>query len=99
MALIDTGASATAVDGDALKALSISPIGRVEVRTPSGKEQQDLYPASLTFPGTQIPTLNFNAVLGSKLKEQGILALVGRDVLQHFLLIYNGHLGQYILSF
>jgi len=36
--------------------------------------------------------------VGAALKAQGIVALIGRDVLQHCTLYYNGPAGQITLS-
>jgi hypothetical protein len=37
--------------------------------------------------------------VGSTLKPQGIVALIGRDLLRNFLLIYDGVHGSWTLSF
>lgn len=99
-ALIDTGASLTVVNEQALKSLGVSPIGIAEVMTPSGKAQQYLYPAELVFAGTQIPKAVLARVAGSPhLQAQNLLALIGRDVLQFGVLIYNGSAGMFTLTF
>lgn len=97
--LIDTGATITAVDRDILSNLGISPIGRTKVLTPQGEEEQLLYPIRLRFPNSTLPEINFSRVTGSKLQHQGIIALIGRDVLVHFLFIYNGTTGQITISY
>src|SRR5438034_4293051 len=74
-------------------------LGTASVRTPSGNQQQSLHPCQIASPGTPIPPLDFNAVTGSQLAAQGLAALVGRDVLRHFLMIYNGVDGIWTLSF
>ncbi len=63
-----------------------------------GLNSQYLYPARLVFPGTTLPSIDFSSVVGSQLSAQGIVALIGRDVLQHFLLVYNGPAGMFSLS-
>ena len=45
------------------------------------------------------PAINFAFVVGCDLAPQGIIALIGRDVLRHFTMTYNGTFGQIILSF
>jgi hypothetical protein len=96
--LFDTGATKTVVDEAALKTLGVQPVGITNVRTPSGSAQQLLYPAELEF----LPMhsrIEFAFVIGSPhLAAQGLLALIGRDVLRHTVLVYNGILGQWILA-
>jgi predicted aspartyl protease len=100
LALVDTGASATVVDEAALRALGVQPVGVTRVQTPSGSEEQLVYPAELAFPGNNLPRTTFAMVIGSPhLAVQGLLALIGRDVLQRALLIYNGPSGVFTLAF
>lgn len=97
MGLIDTGASMTAIDSSVISRLNINPIGTANVFTPQGSTQQGLYPIKLAFIGTPI-IINFSSVLGSELLDQGIIALIGRDVLSSCILIYNGSAGHFSLS-
>ena len=99
LALIDTGASITAIDQTVVDALGLIPLGIITVSTPSGQEDQLLYPCRIEFPGTPIGSLNFNRVTGSKLSEFGIATLIGRDLLRHFLLVYNGFEGYWTLAY
>ena len=96
--LIDTGASSTSVDAGAVASLGLAPINLVQVHTPSGATPHLVYPAQFEFPGTQLPRANFNAVIACPLKSQGIIALFGRDVLAHYVLIYNGPMGTFTLA-
>lgn len=99
LALIDTGASATVVDENALLALGVNPIGTTTVLTPSGAEQQLAYPAEIEFAGMP-GRIQFASVLGSKhLAAQGIIALIGRDVLANALLVFNGPAGMFTIAF
>lgn len=97
IALIDTGASITAVDRSIISKLQISPIGVTTVYTPQGSAEQEIFPIKLTFAGSPI-FVNFSQVLGSDLISQGIFALIGRDVLSSCVLVYNGPLSHYSLS-
>lgn len=98
-ALIDTGASVTSVDAKILESLGIKAVGQIPISTPSGSSQQGLYSCQFSFPGTPIPVLPFVSVVGSILQPQGIVALIGRDLLRNFLLIYDGVHGSWTLSF
>lgn len=99
-ALVDTGASITAVDVSAVTSLNITPVAFTEVHTPSTETPviQALYPVSFSFVGSGLPPLQYNSVLGSPLAAQGIIALIGRDILANCILIYNGKLGHFSLS-
>ena len=96
-ALIDTGASLCMVDEDALKALSIPPLGSMVIATPSGSSPRLTYPASLSFPSTTLPPIAFFDFVSGPLTAQGIVAIIGRNVLRNFVLTYNGPGGQITL--
>jgi len=103
-ALIDTGASATAVDEDILQQLSVVPIDLMPTATPSGDGKSFVYPAKITFPGLNLTDLAMGRVIGSKLKWQTIdnkeiIMLLGRDLLRYFLMIYNGPGSTLTLSY
>jgi hypothetical protein len=98
-ALIDTGSTFCAVDGDVVKSLGIPQFGTASVYTPSGTAQLPTYPASLSFPGTTLPNITFADFMGSPLKAQGIIALIGRNVLMDFVLVYNGPGGFVSLTY
>lgn len=105
-ALIDTGASISAVDVSVIQNLAVHPIGIANVGTAGGPQQQNTYPARFVFPGTQLPSMDFNQLIGANLAAQAVagsqlplVALLGRDILQHFILIYNGTTGSFSLAF
>lgn len=97
--LIDTGARFTAVDIGALQALGLQPISTVQVITPSGQDVQGVYMCKLVFPGTEIPPIQPMAVTGSQLAAFGHTALIGRDILNYALLIYDGRHGMWTIAF
>lgn len=98
-ALIDTGASITAVEQNILVGLGLSPTGVTQIATPGGQAQQPTYACELSFPGTPIPALPFSLVIGSPIQLLGYTVLVGRDVLRYFQLVYNGAEGFWTLAF
>jgi len=96
-AIIDTGASVSAVDEEVIKGLGVQPVGVLAISTPSGPDQRELYPGRLTFPGTGLPSIDHQQLLGAVLAgptslgpKHQYIALIGRDILQRFVLIYNG---------
>lgn len=98
VALIDTGASICAVDQQIFQKLKISPIGATQVRTPTITQIQNIYPVTFRFPQLRL-TAESTGVIGSNLQNQGIIALIGRDLLTNFVFIYNGSGGSFTLAF
>jgi predicted aspartyl protease len=98
LALIDTGASLSAVDDEAIRTLGMAPVGQTQIHTAGGIVARPLYPARFSFPGTDLPPLTFRRVASSALQSQGVIALLGRDMLANFILIYNGPAGTFSLS-
>lgn len=103
LALIDTGATKTAVDYTIAKSLGINPIGTIDSRTASGITTLPLFPAQIIFP-TLKWSFDFSSVTGIELNEfeyenQKVIALIGRDILMHAVFIYNGTEGSYSLAF
>ena len=97
-ALIYTGARFTAVDIDTLNQLGIPPISTIQVVTPSGQETQGVYMCRIVFPGTTLPPIH-HSVTGSQLKPFGHVALIGRDILNYALLVFDGVHGMWTIAF
>lgn len=104
-ALVDTGASCTCVNPEFINALGLSPTGKTLMFTPSTGAQgfeTDQYDARLTIwagdndAPLEIPII---PIVASELKVQGIDALIGRDVLEHCILMYNGDTEFFSLAF
>lgn len=99
-ALVDTGASVSCVDETVIQRLGVNPVGISQVGTPSSaRTAQFQYPAPFAFPGTTLPQIEIAHALGSVLQPQGLLALIGRDILSNFVFIYNGPGGFVTLSY
>jgi hypothetical protein len=108
-ALIDTGASCTCIEPSILTALQLSPIGQVPMVTPSTgnlPHQCDQYDVSLLIHGATLSAVPFYqstllvlAAMPDSLRPQGIEGLIGRDVLEHCLLQYNGTIGYFTLAY
>jgi predicted aspartyl protease len=91
-ALIDTGASCTAVDPMVIQRLALPATGTAAVHTPStggNPHTCNQYDVSLWLPSAQ--NIKFTIpVIESRLAALGLDVLLGRDVLDDCLLVYNG---------
>jgi predicted aspartyl protease len=97
LGLIDTGASVTCIDDSAAQNLGLPVIDIMTMSSAShAKHNCNVYPVQIAIP----PVLNLRSprTMGAALAAQGLLVLIGRDVLQHCLLFYNGVTGQITLS-
>lgn len=100
--IVDTGADRTTVDEQLMRALGIPPMTQTRVVTlksgPSG-HLVDTYAASLEIKNSSdAPWVNRTMrVLGDSF--QGIDGIIGRDVLEHMHLEYNGPIKRYFLKY
>lgn len=103
-ALIDTGASSTAVDQSIFDALGLAPIDSIKTSTPHGEAESPIYPATVTFPGLALTEMPMERIIGCNLKWMNaegkeVIMLLGRDLLQHFLMVYNGKSADIFLAY
>jgi len=98
MALVDTGATASVVDASLVDALGVKPVGTASVGTAGGQVTQPVYPIRIQLQGVGL-TINFSRVTGAPLKEMGLVALLGRDMLTSMILYYDGPNSEYTLAF
>ena len=96
-ALIDTGASITAVDEGVVASLGIQPIGQMKLSTPSQSRSSWLYAARLTCSAVAMPPLEVLDIVGCSLQPQGFIALLGRNFLRNVVLVYDGPGGFFTL--
>jgi hypothetical protein len=103
-ALIDTGAFATAVDQSIFDALGVAPINKIKTTTPHGEAESPIYPASVSFPALSVTDMPMETLIGCNLKwksaeGQDVIMLLGRDLLQYFLMVYNGKSADVFLAY
>src|SRR5205807_4532692 len=103
-ALIDTGASATSMDESVLQQLSILPIDRVPCSSTTTTDKAFVYPTRISMPTLNLKDFSLARVIGCKLKwkttdGKEIIMLVGRDILQYMVMIYNGRNSSLTLAF
>ena len=98
LALIDTGASSTCIDDAIAQQLQLPATDVVQMVSAShASTQQNVYPVLIEVVGASIQ-INVPRAMGANLTPQGLIALIGRDFLQHVTLFYNGITGQITLS-
>jgi hypothetical protein len=101
--LIDTGASCLAIDSHILLGMDIPAIGSVKVHTPSTQGDWDemlQYDVHVVIGEGQLNPLQLVLpVVAVSLGSQGISALIGRDILCHCLLVYDGPQSIFSLSY
>lgn len=109
LALVDTGATLTCVHEPILTGLGLNPISVVQSGTANGLVPQNVYPARLVFPSTGWTVDAQQAVgvnLGGQTMQldatqppQAVIALLGRNLLEHWVLVWNGPVGFWSVSF
>ncbi len=108
-ALIDTGASCTCVEPSILQQLQLTPTGQGLVYTPTTGATPVAcaqYDIGILIPSGgggaahfAIPNLMVAAAQPASLQQQGIQALIGRDLLANCVLWYNGGGGFFTLAY
>jgi predicted aspartyl protease len=98
IALIDTGATTTCVDGDVATEMGLAANGVAKMASASQTSSECLtYPVRLTFPIWNVH-LDCAKAMGVHIKNQGIVVLVGRDLLSKCVMVYNGADGTVTLA-
>lgn len=97
-ALIDTGASTTCIDAGTAERMGLPVIDVVPMSSAAhAATEQNVYPAQIEVAGIPM-SIDASHAIGVVLAPQGFVALIGRDVLQHCTLFYNGLTGEITLS-
>ena len=98
LAMIDTGATGTVISQGIAAKLGINPVGTTLISTPSSTnvscnqfDIQVLLPNNVRFSSVVITE--------APLQGQHIQCLIGRNILQHGIFIYNGSDNSFTLSF
>jgi len=97
LALIDTGASVSCIDEQVAAELKLPVVDVGQMTSASHAAHPcNLYPIQILLPAG----IGFAAprAMGANLAVQGIIAIIGRDILQVCTLFYNGYAGQITLS-
>ena len=98
LALVDTGADATCVDRRVAERARLGFVGetRMTSATHDG-EIVPLYSGRLAIDGLA-RDIELETICGLNLEPQGLVAVIGRDILEECVLVYNGPDGSFSLS-
>ena len=96
-ALIDTGASLSCFDITAAQRLGLPVIGRVHIA--SATDPASFAPLFLGELEVEAMPSLFKYGVGAHLKNQGLIALVGRNFLRSCTIFYNGPEGAVTLTY
>ncbi|MYF02677.1 MAG: hypothetical protein F4227_06845 [Gammaproteobacteria bacterium] len=89
--MFDTGASFSCFDQHAANTIGLPIVGRSNLTSASHSNTiMPVYNGKLVIPGLNI---NSDSFVGANLASQGLIALIGRDVLRAGTLFYNGSEG------
>jgi predicted aspartyl protease len=92
-ALIDTGSASSCIDEETATSMHLPIVGRTKLATASHKDAEaNQYPIKLKIQGVPI-AFNLTTAIGVPIKCQGLMAIIGRDMLQLCCFIYNGGTG------
>jgi len=98
LAMIDTGATGSVISKGLASTIGINPVGTTLINTPSSTNVTCMqYDVQLVFPNN----VNIGSIIVTEAPLQGqhIQCLIGRDILQHGVLIYIGYDNSFTLSF
>jgi predicted aspartyl protease len=96
--LIDTGASRTILTPEAIKRVGLPVVDYPTISRAGGLEKVSAHVASIQFPRYKMAPIEAIQVLCCELPEQQVQCLIGRDIISHWLFIYNGVKGEWSIE-
>jgi predicted aspartyl protease len=98
--LIDTGADVSCIDKGVAAALKLNKVDEVLVNTPDGKgkKPKPIYDAAIRIEGLGRDLKPLCMVEADLLASQGIVALIGTDILNAGSFHYDGKKGEFTLE-
>ena len=90
--LIDTGAGVTCVDRDVAQRAGLAIVGEAPMTSATHMDEMvPVFAGTLRIQG--LADCRLNGAYGARLEPQGLVALIGRDLLADCVLIVNGVTG------
>lgn len=97
-ALIDTGASWTCIDASIAEQLGCTPVDSASMMSASHESvRTTVYAARLDVPILS-SSITARRAFGANLSPQGLVALIGRDILRFWHLTYDGPAGTVVIG-
>ena len=96
-ALWDTGATGTCISKEAVAALNLVPLGKQQIRTPSGLSIVNTYQIDILLPNQL--TVTDIVVRDSEIGNQGLGALIGMDIINLGDFAVSSHNGKTVFTF
>lgn len=96
-AIWDTGASGTCISDEVALKLNLPVTGMCEIKTPSGTMEVPMYLVDIHLPNNVI--MKDVTVMGSKIGEQGLGALIGMDIISRGDFAVSNFNGKTVFSF
>jgi hypothetical protein len=106
MAHFDTGASGTSIDVKLAQELELFPIGKTNMQTAAGIKEVSKYLVSVSFPNSQLKgyklsvsdcNLPYNGN-PTDMNPQNFCVLLGRDIMAHWNIVWNGPSSTVLIS-
>lgn len=96
-ALIDTGAALTIINPQIATTCKLRQTDRSKISAVGGEAgEYPAHAASISFPGSDLPGLDVIRVVACPIIRQPFFScLIGRDILQRWLLTYDGRQGEF----
>jgi predicted aspartyl protease len=95
-ALIDLGASRTVVSPAAVERAGLRRIGTTTLARVGGLENNvNVYLAAISFPRSELSTIEFMEIVACDLAYPLVHCLLGRDIVSRWIFTYDGPLGEW----
>ncbi|MDE2921356.1 MAG: hypothetical protein OXR83_00590 [Acidobacteriota bacterium] len=88
LALIDTGAKFSCFDQEVATELSMPIVDRGWISSATGRDLRPVYSGRIAV--HSLGNFDADRAFGASLQDDGLIVLLGRDALQHAVLVYNG---------
>ncbi len=99
-ALIDSGAATSCIDNEAARSLGLPVVNVISMASAThANVATNVYPINFDILGGAQITVNSPRTAGATLANQGLVLLIGRDLMSRGFFSYNGLAGQFTICF